>query len=52
MEKVLFMDRDGTILIEPADEQVDSFKKMALGVIKHLGENRHRKLQFVFTFSA
>jgi imidazoleglycerol-phosphate dehydratase/histidinol-phosphatase len=28
MKKVLFIDRDGTILIEPADEQVDSFKKM------------------------
>jgi imidazoleglycerol-phosphate dehydratase/histidinol-phosphatase len=28
MKKVLFIDRDGTILIEPADEQIDSFKKM------------------------
>jgi imidazoleglycerol-phosphate dehydratase/histidinol-phosphatase len=28
MKKVLFIDRDGTILIEPPDEQVDSIKKM------------------------
>lgn len=28
MKKVLFIDRDGTIIIEPADEQIDSIKKM------------------------
>ena len=28
MKKVIFVDRDGTILCEPADEQVDSFEKM------------------------
>jgi imidazoleglycerol-phosphate dehydratase/histidinol-phosphatase len=28
MKKVLFIDRDGTIIIEPEDEQVDSFIKL------------------------
>ena len=28
MKKVIFIDRDGTILCEPADEQIDSFEKM------------------------
>jgi imidazoleglycerol-phosphate dehydratase / histidinol-phosphatase len=29
MKKVLFIDRDGTIIVEPEDEQVDSFDKFA-----------------------
>ena len=39
MKKVLFIDRDGTILTEPEDEQVDSFEKFAFvpGAISNLG---------------
>lgn len=30
MKKVLFIDRDGTMIKEPEDEQIDSFEKLAL----------------------
>ena len=38
MKRVLFIDRDGTILVEPDDEQIDSFKKFQFveGVIRNL----------------
>jgi imidazoleglycerol-phosphate dehydratase/histidinol-phosphatase len=40
MKKVLFIDRDGTIVIEPEDEQVDSFGKLTFlpGVITSLSK--------------
>ena len=40
MKKVLFIDRDGTIVIEPEDEQVDSFAKLTFlpGVITSLSK--------------
>ena len=38
MKRVLFIDRDGTILVEPEDEQIDSFDKFKFvdGVIRNL----------------
>ncbi len=40
MKKVLFIDRDGTIIKEPPDEQVDSFDKLEFlpGVITNLSK--------------
>jgi len=40
MQKILFIDRDGTVLSEPQDEQIDSFEKMSFlpGVITALAK--------------
>lgn len=49
MKQALFIDRDGTILVEPADEQIDSFEKFRFlpGVIRNLNFIR-KKLDFEF----
>ncbi len=50
MKSLLFIDRDGTILREPADEQIDSFEKFsfvpgAIGALKFL--RQHTDFLFV-----
>ena len=48
-KQALFIDRDGTILMEPEDEQIDSFEKFQFvqGVIRNLHFIR-TKLDFEF----
>lgn len=50
MKTALFIDRDGTILIEPEDEQIDSYDKFrfvpgAIGALQFL--HKHTDMEFV-----
>jgi histidinol phosphatase-like enzyme len=33
MKKYLFVDRDGTLIVEPPDQQIDSYAKLALCLV-------------------
>lgn len=48
-QRVLFIDRDGTLIVEPPDQQIDSLQKLRLvsGVIPALGQLRDAGYRFV-----